>query len=217
MMIGSCALPCRPSVPMRCSMPPRCPGVNLVYNASGTAFVQPSQKTSVLDATNPAYARYMTMTSAGLMLVGANDQIGIGFADLVTMFVSMAPLLTWPPLVSANPQSASAVHNSTTAAFGVTFSSEIAGSGSPNYIWQYSTNNGTTWNNFTGTGPTGYTQTNYSGSFSAGTTTLTTTGSPTGLIVTPTSSWTSGGLLIRIAMTNASGTSHSASAYLTVT
>jgi hypothetical protein len=186
--------------------------VQLILNSSGASFNQPAQRTTVGDNTNAKQCRYFTMTDAGLAFVcgGTNSSCAISKADLISMFIAVVPGLTWAPVVTLPPQDASAVHGSTTAAFGATFNSELAGT----YVWQYSKDLST----WTATSPTHFTETNSSGSISAGLTTLTISGTPTGLVVTPASGWTSGdgSLYIRIAITNSQGTTYSSSAKLTV-
>lgn len=152
-------------------------------------------RTSLLDQTNPNYARQWLLTNTGfLVLQHGSSQAAIELSAAITPLLGLVPALTWPPLITVQPANAAVVHTAGTS-FSITATSEI----SITYVWDVSTDGGATWTAITTAGTP-----NYSGFTTA---TLTFTVSATSM----------NNYQYRCIATNASGSTTSNSSILTVT
>ena len=175
-------------------------GVNAqtIYQSTGTP-TQPTQQVTVgqFPALNPTFSRAVQLSNEFVFVKRGTYTVGISLTDLVSIAATIEPNLSYVPYIITQPANASCVHSSTAATFTLTKDSELA----VTYLWQYSTNGGSSWSTASGT---------VSGCvFTNGTTaTLTCTPTTTGLT----------GAKIRCQVTNSLGTTNTdGNATLTIT
>jgi hypothetical protein len=149
-------------------------------------------RSSVLDTTNLAYARNITMDSIGIMVArnGVTPSFFLPISALLALAVSTVPGLTWIPFFTAQPVNRSSGYG-LSADFGVTVNSELA----VTYQWQGTPNANVPFSNLAN-----------SGIYSGVTTSAIHISNVNGL-----SGWA-----YRVVVTNAKGSSTSNPAFLTV-
>lgn len=149
---------------------------------------------SVFDQTNPNYPRTIQLNNGFLTLTAGTNIAGIALTAILPSLIALVPGLTWPPLVTSGPNNASVVHTAGTS-FSITATSEI----SITYQWALSTNAGASYSNISTAGVANYS--NFT------TNNLSFTVSNVGM----------SGYLYKCIATNASGSTNSNAATLTVT
>jgi len=173
--------------------------VNTLTGAASTYTItaQPQQITiGNYPSGNPNFARQVQLTSDAVIIrKPGTENVAIKVSDIVALAVSLYPNLTYKPLITTQPTSQSCVHSSTAATFTIVASAETA----ITYQWQYSVD-GVSWSNATGT-VNGCVYTN---------------GTTASLTCTPTTTGQTG-YFHRCVATNATGSTNSSSAVLTIT
>lgn len=121
-----------------------------VTSLSGTqstiTFTLQAQRTTILDTTNPAYPRNVTLGTQGLQFIKGTNAVGIALEDLWLLVIQYLPQLTWPPTITLQPSPQQTTYGGT-ANFTIAANSEAAA----NYQWQSSPDQ-TTWTNVINTG-----------------------------------------------------------------
>lgn len=159
-----------------------------------TAWSNLLVRQSVLDSTNATYVRNWQLNNGVLVLTKGTNIAGIPLTQIAPLLFALVPQLSWPPNIGTQPSNASVIHPAP-ANFSVVITLiELPVTG---YQWQVSTNGGTSWTNLT------------NGGAYSNVTTATMTVTP------PDTSYDQ--YQFRCNITNASGTSTSKSAILTVT
>lgn len=150
---------------------------------------------SVLDASNPNYVRNWQINNGVIILTKGVNIAGITFAQLAPILIALVPQLSWPPVITVQPVSGTVAHTNPIS-FSITATSELPGI---TYQWQSDLGTGgVTWTNLTNTSVYNNVTTNT-------------------LTVTPPTSSPYSGYKFRCIATNASGSTTSATALLTVT
>lgn len=112
-------------------------------------FPAPAQRITLADQTNPKFIRAIILTDSGVILMRPGQQVGIPMTELLHALITANPLLTWPPVITAQPANMT-VAAPNPASFSVTATSELTTS--ITYQWQISSDNGATWSDLTNTG-----------------------------------------------------------------
>ncbi len=122
---------------------------NITADNVTTSWVStPGIRAAILDRTNPAFLRSVTLDSGGIRVSTATHQVGLNIAEYLKAAVACDPTnMTWPPIIVAQPNNTNVSDNSA-AAFQVTASAEI----SISYKWQISTDSGGNWSNVSDAG-----------------------------------------------------------------
>lgn len=159
---------------------------------SAVNWANQAQQTTVLYNARKQFLRNVVLSTDGVSVRRGSNVVGINIATLVVACASVDSALTYPPVVTADPVAASVTHPAA-ASFGpVAATSEL----SVTYQWQKSTTSGgTTYANLTNAGV--YTNV---------TTSTVNISDSTGL----------NGYLFRCTITNAAGSTNTASVALTV-
>lgn len=147
---------------------------------------------SVLNSDNPNYLRTFQINNNMIVLSRGSLIAGIPLESLIPLFTALVPQLSWPPIITLQPFSQS-VTGPVPVLFAVTATSELSPIA---YQWQVSSDNGATFNNLTNAGV-----------YSNVTTVSMSVSNVTGL----------NGYQYRCNVSNASGTTTSNAAILTVT
>jgi hypothetical protein len=166
--------------------------ITITGTISDETFTQPAQRVTVAEypAANPNWSRAIRLTDAALFCVRAgSNTVALFLSSWSKIAVALENSLTWPPYVTAAPASVSGA----VATFSVTATSEL---NDTTYLWQISTNGGSTFANMTD-------DTIYSGTTTATLTVADTTGLT--------------GYYYRCVVTNAVGTATTIRAGLTST
>lgn len=100
---------------------------------------------SVLNSDNPNYLRSFQINNGYLVLTKGSAIAGIPLSSIAPLLVALAPALTWPPIISIQPVSATVIAPAT-AAFSMASTSEIA----QTFQWQLLT--GSTWGDLANAG-----------------------------------------------------------------
>lgn len=173
--------------------------VTVAATVAETTAEQPARLVSIMEyqSGNTSWSRAHRVTNSTIQCVRGVTVAGILLSAWAKIAYALENSLTYIPKINTQPsQSPSSVlHSSGSATLNVTdASSELAAT----YQWQYSADGVTGWTNCTGTGA-GYTN-----------------GTTATLTITPTDV-THTGYFVRCQITNAIGTSTTASAVLTIT
>ena len=122
---------------------------NISGNQSNATWTLQSQQVTILDATNPGWPRAVILSTNGVRVSRGNNQAGFALSDLLLAAVGMEPNLTWPPIITANPNNTTAnAPNATSFAGNANAETGVAIA----YQWQKSTDNGGNWSNLTNAG-----------------------------------------------------------------
>lgn len=163
-------------------------------NSANITWDQLLIRQSVLDSTNGNYLRNWQINNGVLVLTKGAYIAGFTLEQLAPLLVVLVPQLSWPPVITVQPVSASVAHTNPQT-FSITATTEVS---SITYQWQLSTNSGGTWAN------------QGNGGVYSNMTTATMT-------ITPSTVSPYNGYQFRCVATNASGSTTSSAATLTVT
>lgn len=167
-------------------------GISQTPSQSTVTWGQPAQQSSTINGANPLYPRVVVLTDLGVRVQRGTTAACVQMSDLIAALVTLEPTLSWPPVITVQPVAASVTHPAG-ASFAVTATCEACLTLS--YQWQHSTDGGATWSNLTNAGV-----------YSNVTTATMSISDSTGL----------DGNLFRCNVTNASGTTATSPAKLTV-
>lgn len=113
--------------------------------SSGTAsWNNMTVRQSVLDSTNQNYLRTFQINGNMVILTRGQYIAGLSLADLAAILYGVVPQLTWPPKITLQPVSQTEPSGST-ADFTMTASAELP----ITYQWQLSTDSGANFTNLT--------------------------------------------------------------------
>ncbi len=115
---------------------------------STTDFSAPAQQTTILNADNVRYPRLLILSTDGIRVTHGSVSAGITVEDLIKAMVALEPTLTWPPVVTSQPNNAQVVLPSAPS-FSFISNSEIA----VTFQWFYSSNGGVTFSTCHGVSP----------------------------------------------------------------
>lgn len=110
---------------------------NLSANANTANYVDTlGVRTSVLDTSNIRFVRNLKLSNSGLSLTRGSNTIAIPMSQILALFASNEPNVTWPPVIGTQPSAANVAAPNATS-FSVAASAETA----VTYQWQRGANN----------------------------------------------------------------------------
>jgi hypothetical protein len=131
-------------------MPISIPTITNIANItnSNTNWGPPAIVTSVLDLTNPNYPRFWRLDNSYLTLNQSNVTAGIELSAVLVQLLTIAPTLTWPPVINTQPVNSLNAVPTAAGSFSIVASAELA----ITYQWAQSTNGGISYSNLSNGG-----------------------------------------------------------------